>query len=104
MEGARVDASGFSSGIWCLWKSNFMPTVIVNSSRYCIHLQLNPNSPDVWYLSVIYASPNVGDRQEVWQELRDFNSSYPGPWCIAGDFYSITSNKIVGGSNINFRL
>lgn len=65
-------------GIWCLWKSNFMPVVIVSTSRYCIHQKLNPNSPDYWFFSVIYASPNVSNRKEVWQEIRDFNSTYLG--------------------------
>lgn len=38
LEGARVDACRFSGGIWCLWKSNFMPVSVIGSSRYCIQL------------------------------------------------------------------
>lgn len=104
IEGARVDACGFSGGIWCLWKSNILPISFVRSSRYCIHLKMNFNSPSFWYFSVIYASPNANNREEVWQELRDFNSNFQGPWCLAGDFNAIISaNEWEGGATFNHR-
>lgn len=104
VEGARVDACGFSGGIWCLWRSNFMPVSVIASSRYCIHLKINPNSPLFWYYSVVYASSNAANREEVWQELREFNISNPGPWCLASDFNSITSaNERIGGAIFNYR-
>lgn len=103
IKGARVDVSGFSGGIRCLWKRNFMLATLVASSRYCIHLKMNPNSNDFWFFSVVYASPNIGDRQEVWQELRNLIAN-PGPWCLAGDFNSVISmNERVGGAAFNHR-
>lgn len=73
-EGARVEAYGFSGGIWCLWKSNSMPIDVIYSTRYCIHLKMNSHSPSFWYFSVVYASPNPSNRVEVWNDLRQFNS------------------------------
>lgn len=103
IEGARVDASGFSGGIWCLWKSNFIPVNIVSTSQFCIHLKMNPNTPTFWYFSVVYASPNVGLREQVWRELRDFSSSHHGPWCLAGDFNStLSAQEREGGAEINY--
>lgn len=66
LEGARIEARGFSGGIWCLWRSNFMAVNVVSSPRYCVHLKMNPNSPLYWYFSVTYASPIAGNREEVW--------------------------------------
>lgn len=79
VEGAKVDACGFFGGIWCLWKSNIMPISIISSLRYCIHLNITPNSPSFWFFSVIYASPNASYGDEVWEELRQFNASNQGP-------------------------
>lgn len=96
IEGAR----GFSGGIWCLWRPNFMPVSIISSSRYCVHLKMNPNSPLSWFFSVIYAN----NREEVWKELKEFNSNIPGPWCLAGHFKSIMSeNERSGGADFNSR-
>lgn len=44
-EGIRVEANGFSGGIWCLWKSQCPPIRVLSTSRYCIHLIANKNSP-----------------------------------------------------------
>lgn len=85
-------------------ENSFMPTIVVDSSRYCIHLKLNHNSLDFWFFSVVYASPNVGIRQEVWQALRDFKASNPSHWCLAEDINSIIShNERVGGATFNQR-
>lgn len=62
-DGARVDAIGFSGGIWCLWKANCPPIRVVSTSRYCIHLLVNADSPSAWYLSVIYASFIASNRE-----------------------------------------
>lgn len=86
------------------WEAFGDPISIVATSKYCIHLKLNPNSQDFWFFSIIYASLNVGNRQEVWQELRDFKAANIGPWCLAGDFNSITSSiERDGGAAINQR-
>lgn len=104
VEGARVDARGFSGGIWCLWRSSFISVSVISTSRYCVHLKMNPSSPSFWYISVIYASPNANNREEVWQEIRDFKDAYPGPWALAGDFNSIVSeNERFGGAAYNNR-
>lgn len=45
VEGARIDACGFSGGIWCLWRSNFIPVDVISKSQFFIHLKMNPNTP-----------------------------------------------------------
>lgn len=90
LDGAvKVEASGFSGGIWCFWKRNCIKISVVLTSRYCIHFRVNPNSVSSWFLSVIYASPQSGAREHLWEELHGIKSSCSGPWAIAGDFNTV---------------
>lgn len=82
----RVEAVGFSGGIWCCWKQARLAIIVVSTSKYCIHLKVNPNSVNPWYLSVVYASPHASHREELWDELRRIGSSLTEPWAAAGDF------------------
>lgn len=38
----RVEATGFSGGIWCLWKSTSISVDVIHSMRFCVHLKINP--------------------------------------------------------------
>lgn len=87
MDGAvRVEASVFSGGIWCLWKQTRVAISVLSTSRYCVHLKVNPNSAVPWYLSVIYASPHPASRVYLWEELRNISVTVDSPWAMAGDF------------------
>lgn len=68
-----------------------MAATMVSSSRYCIHLKMNYASPSFWFFPIIYTSPIAGNREEVWQELRDFHLPNPDLWCLAGDFNTVIS-------------
>lgn len=49
-----------------------------------------------------YASSQIGRRLELWEELREFSASFPGPWCLAGDFNTILLDwKKMGGRPVN---
>lgn len=83
---ARVDAIGFSGGIWCLWKHNKIAIDVLSTSKYCVLLKVNPRSKDPWLLSVVYGSPQERHREDLWNELRAIHSAHDLPWCVAGDF------------------
>ncbi|MCH86708.1 RNA-directed DNA polymerase (Reverse transcriptase), partial [Trifolium medium] len=75
---------------------------VVATSRYCIHLEVNAASPKHWYFSIIYASPQLGHREETWEELRQFNSTISGPWCLAGDYNTVLfDHEKIGGAHAN---
>lgn len=78
-EGVWVEAIGFSGVIWCLWKSN------------CPSIRIAPLSS--WKLSVVYASPSLSQREETWNELRNYSLTVNGPWIVSGNFNDITSNR-----------
>lgn len=89
VEGARVEANGFSGGIWCLWRPSCPPMQLISSSRYYIHLRVNPQTPNCWVLSIVYASPHRIQREDTWQELIAFHGTISEPWCLVGDFNQI---------------
>lgn len=62
---AKVDAQGFSGGIWCLWKSLCPPIFLHSTSKLCVHLNVKPNTPDCRFFSLIYGSPSSYQRVEV---------------------------------------
>lgn len=66
----RVDAVGFSGGIWCFWKRRQISIDVVSTSKYCVLLKVNPRSPNPWLLAVLYGSPQERLRDELWTELR----------------------------------
>lgn len=60
---ACVEACGFSGGIWCLCKITRFSISVMFTSRYCIHLKVNPNSASPWILFVVYARLQQGLRE-----------------------------------------
>ncbi|KAL2899619.1 Nucleolar protein 6 [Bienertia sinuspersici] len=59
----RVDAKGFTSGIW-ITRVREIP----------------------WYFSAIYASLDITKRHELWRTLKEFSTSHNRPWLLARDF------------------
>lgn len=98
----KVDARGFSGGLWCLWRTSCPPIQVHSTSNFCIHLHVQANTPNHWFLSTVYASPRPYQRLEVWNELVDFHASILGPWCLAGDFNQVVYDwENQGGGPIN---
>lgn len=89
VEVARIDARGFSSGVWCLWRPPCPPIQVISVSAHCIHLCVNFSSPNCWFFSVVYASPQRNEREQVWQELCQVRETIDGSWCLAGDFNQV---------------
>lgn len=45
--GVCVEANGFSEGIWCLWNQSRQRVHVLSTTRFCVHLQVNPFSPQL---------------------------------------------------------
>lgn len=43
-DGVKVEAVGFSAGIWCLWKNACPSISVISTSKFCIHLKVKSNS------------------------------------------------------------
>lgn len=70
-------------------KPSCPPIQVVSISEHCIHLRVNPQTPNSWILLIVFASPHRNQREATWRELSDMNSITSEPWCIAGEFNQV---------------
>lgn len=64
----RVEAAGFSGGIWLLWKAGLDVTILINHRQY-IHLQVSDTRGLITWVTAIYASPVPSLRNSLWNDL-----------------------------------
>lgn len=76
---ARVDANGFSGGIWVYWRKEEVSVDPIQKEDQYITMTISRNGAMPWYFSAIYASPDPTKRQALWQELREFAASHNEP-------------------------
>ena len=84
----RVEAMGFSGGIWLLWRSSIEVEVLINHRQF-IHFKICLNKTFVSWVTAVYASPNPMIRRQLWSHMENLAPSIRGPWLIGGDFNSI---------------
>ncbi|KAL2944462.1 Ribonuclease H [Bienertia sinuspersici] len=82
----RVDAQGFSGGIWVYWKPNLVTIDDINQSPQHITMQISRTGLEPWYFTAVYASPDPIKRQDLWDFLKEFAKSHNMPWMLGGDF------------------
>ncbi|XP_050216415.1 uncharacterized protein LOC126667478 [Mercurialis annua] len=95
----RVEARGFSGGIWILWNSNVHVNVVLNHRQF-IHsfITLGDKNETLWFTAV-YGSPQSSTRRDLWRDLSLLDIGNNDPWLLAGDFNAIlSSNDRRGGS------
>lgn len=62
-EWVRLEAIGFSGGIWVLWNRQEVSLEVVYTYKYFIHVVVKEGAGRLWHLSTIYASPNPRRKQ-----------------------------------------
>lgn len=60
----RVEAVGFSGGIWLLWRSSIEVEVSINHRQF-IHFKICRNKVFVSWVTAVYASPNPMLRRQL---------------------------------------
>ncbi|KAK9716041.1 hypothetical protein RND81_06G207300 [Saponaria officinalis] len=82
----RVDAEGFSGGIWLFWRSEEVSvTPIIHNSQH-ITVEISRVGEIPWYYTAVYASPDSTRKEDLWRELEFFASTHNRPWLAMGDF------------------
>ncbi|KAJ1441395.1 Ribonuclease H-like superfamily [Sesbania bispinosa] len=85
----RVDASGFSGGIWILWNDTNSRVEVISNHPQFVHLKISPlHGGRPWFLICVYASPRLQQRRILWHELCSISDHMSGDWAIWGDFNS----------------
>ena len=79
----RVEAEGFSGGIWLLWQ-RFIEVEVLLNHRQFIHFKLRRNNIFVSWGTAVYASPNPMLRRQLWKHMDSIAISIQGPWLIGG--------------------
>ncbi|CAI9114900.1 OLC1v1015718C1 [Oldenlandia corymbosa var. corymbosa] len=93
----RIEAQGFAGGIWILWRDR-VDVEIFKCHKQFLHTALKCGE-ERFFMTFVYASPNVQRRRSLWHELESLAASVHGPWLLGGDFNSLLrSSEKQGGS------
>ncbi|KAJ4841656.1 hypothetical protein Tsubulata_010983 [Turnera subulata] len=93
----RVEARGFSGGLWVLWRNQEVKVEAIISHAQFIHMRVWHNHQWFW-LTAVYGSPTEAIRRALWRNIEIIASQLNGPWILAGDFNALLStNKMTGG-------
>ncbi|KAK9020048.1 hypothetical protein V6N11_054545 [Hibiscus sabdariffa] len=85
----RVEARGFSGGIWLLWKDSISLEIEVISNQF-IHYRLFSSCISMpVFATIVYVNLNIFYRKFLWKQLEVFNPRESAPWIIGGDFSSL---------------
>ncbi|KAI9100928.1 hypothetical protein K1719_024052 [Acacia pycnantha] len=97
----RVEAEGFSGGIWLLWELDGLTVNVLERDEQYVHCNLILGGNNMIFTAV-YASPNEQRRSRIWDLLHQKANLIVDPWLIAGDFNEIKSPlEQKGGGRIN---
>lgn len=79
----RVEARGFSGGIWILWKANVDMVVMSNESQF-VHLKVKfPDLSDWIFFTGVYGNPKIAKRKVLWSSLSTLDWTIQGPWLLS---------------------
>ncbi|XP_074293854.1 uncharacterized protein LOC141621031 [Silene latifolia] len=97
---SRVDAIGFSGGIWLYWRSNVISIKPIIEHQQFITVEMSRQGTLPWFFTAVYASPDPSNRRDLWRELEIFARNNNHPWLLAGDFNETRSlNERHGGDS-----
>lgn len=88
----RVEAVGFSGGIWVLWNDDLNVEVVHTSPQFVL-LKVAYGISGSWYISFIYGSPTSHLRKKLWFELTHDHLIQDLPWVSIGDYNAIVSEN-----------
>ncbi|XP_019170571.1 PREDICTED: uncharacterized protein LOC109166142 [Ipomoea nil] len=93
----RVEAYGFSGGIWVFWKNEIQVRISRTHPQFVL-LEIMEDNTTPWNLSFVYGSPDHALRRHLFEDLSQEGLNFHGPWLIAGDYNSVLSVDEVSGS------
>ncbi|KAL4348355.1 hypothetical protein GQ457_17G006980 [Hibiscus cannabinus] len=95
----RVEAHGFSGGIWVLWRNTVKIEVVAVSNQFVHALCSLHNDGIQFFVSFVYASPNSVERRGLWNQLLAIDPGSSKSWLVGGDLNVIcNSSERAGGS------
>ncbi|XP_039040696.1 uncharacterized protein LOC120179039 [Hibiscus syriacus] len=94
-----MEANGFIGGIWILWKDT-VQIEIMNVFPQYVHGRAQEEGSTKWlYFTVVYGSPQVTKRKELWDRLAALNPGNMEAWMLDGDFNATLRLEEKQGAN-----
>ncbi|XP_019157960.1 PREDICTED: uncharacterized protein LOC109154682 [Ipomoea nil] len=93
-EWIRVEAVGFSGGIWILWKESISIEIVKTNPQF-ISVQVNDGDLGPWLLSLVYGSPCQYLKRKLFAELSSQSGDPLSSWLSVGDFNAIIGREEV---------
>ncbi|KAE8661262.1 hypothetical protein F3Y22_tig00116925pilonHSYRG00037 [Hibiscus syriacus] len=82
----RVEADGFSGGIWICWYDHIQIDVLFSHFQF-VHCRIHCNSNNRSTLATfVYASLNPDKRRTLWKYLHLLSNHINEPWVVLGNF------------------
>ncbi|KAL4360801.1 hypothetical protein GQ457_04G012650 [Hibiscus cannabinus] len=95
----RVEARGFSGGIWIMWRDSVRLDMLAVSNQYIHGLCSTVDDGKNFFVTFVYASPDPVRRRSLWDQLKSLVPDNNTPWVIGGDLNVISSSvERQGGS------
>ncbi|KAI9087338.1 hypothetical protein K1719_030658 [Acacia pycnantha] len=97
----RVEAEGFSGGIWLLWELDGLTVDVLERDEQYVHCKLDLGGDEMMF-TIAYVNPNKQRRSWIWSLLQQKANGIEEPWLITRDFNEIKSPlEQKGGGRIN---
>ncbi|XP_031115795.1 uncharacterized protein LOC116019654 [Ipomoea triloba] len=90
----RVEALGFSGGIWLFWNNPLTVNIIFTDPQFILS-QVKDNGSEPWFFSIIYGSPTPSLRKKLWRNLDRTLLNINGPWLSVGDYNAVADHEEV---------
>lgn len=82
----RVEAEGFSGGIWILRNPEDINIQPLYAHPQHLTIKVKPKDSGAWLFSAIYGCPINLCREDLWNDLKNLASSIDLPWLYVGDY------------------
>ncbi|XP_031112081.1 uncharacterized protein LOC116016057 [Ipomoea triloba] len=94
----RVEAVGFSGGIWLLWRNNITVDIIATNSQFVL-TNITKGNERVGLVYFVYGSPSHYLRNKLWDSLSNDHLPLNDEWITVGDYNAVTCMEDVSNKD-----
>lgn len=94
----RVEAIGFSGGIWVMWNDTITLKVVASNPQFIL-ANVTDDTNNEWSIAFVYASPTPHLRRKLRSALTPERLGGRKRWIAVGDFNSVTTAEEVSNPN-----
>lgn len=95
-----LDAANNSAGMFLCWSKSRVISVSSISKNAIVCSVFDHNFGN-YNVAIVYGSPYIQERNQIWSSLSDILDSTIGAWLLIGDFNQVeTQEQKLGGKKI----